>query len=281
MNMLGIERLCVFGMPPFEMVTLAADLGCGGIGIGLTPIRRFNPHGYPAWSLRDDAPLRREMIAALRDRDVRITLLEGFGVAPGRDVRDYASDLDLLCELGGTRINLVSVEHELSRTIEAFAIMAGMAAERGILVSTEIGPGPVTSLTAALELLRAVAMPNLSLLIDAMHYFRLGGTVEALAALEPGLIGYVQLCDVPLISPFASYMDEALHERLVPGEGELPLHAFAALLREDVVVSLEVPRRSLASMGIGPLERVRPCVEAARALLSGRALTKAPATPAG
>jgi sugar phosphate isomerase/epimerase len=270
MNALGIERLCVFGMPPVEMVTLAADLGCSGIGIGLTPIRRFNPHDYPDWALRNDAPLRREMIAAMRDRGVRITLLEGFGIAPGQDVRDYASDLDLLCELGGERINLVSVEPDWPRTIDEFAILAGMAAERGIQVSTEIGPGPIRNLAAALELLRAVAMPNVSLLIDTMHFFRSGGTIEALAAVEPGLVGYVQLCDVPLVSPFASYMDEAMNDRLVPGDGELPLRAFVDLLRETVVVSLEVPRRSLARMGIGPLERVRPCVDAARALLSGR-----------
>jgi hypothetical protein len=33
------------------------------------------------------------------------------------------------------------------------------------------------------------------------------------------------------------------------------------------VVSVEVPRRSLAEQGAGPMARVRPCVEAARALL--------------
>ena len=267
MNGLGIERLCVFGMPPVEMVTLAADLGCIGVGIALTPMRCFNPHHYPDWSLREDAGLRREMIAVMRDRGVRITLLEGFGIAPGRDVRDYAHDLDLLCELGGERINLVSVEPDMQRTIEGFATMAAMAAERGLQVSTEIGPGPINGLEAALRLLREIAAPNLSLLIDTMHYFRFGGTIEALAALAPGTIGYVQLCDVPLVSPFASYMDEALHERMVPGEGELPLAELAALVPEDVVVSLEVPRRALAEQGVEPMARVRPCVEAARALL--------------
>ena len=40
----------------------------------------------------------------------------------------------------------------------------------------------------------------------------------------------------------------------------------------DVVVSLEVPRRSLAAAGVGPRERIGPMVEAARALL-GQAAT--------
>ena len=272
MNELGIERLSVFGMPPVEMVTLAADLGCSCIGIGLTPIRRYNPHGYSDWSLRDDPRLRREMSAAMRDLGVRLSLLEGFGVVSGQEMDRFARDLDILCELGGERINVVSIEPDLARAIAGFAKLAEMAQARGLLVSTEIGPGPVTSLASALDVVRGVSLPNFSLLIDTMHYFRFGGTVEGLGVIDPSLIGYVQLCDVPLISTFKSYTDEAFHERMVPGEGELPLQAFVSLLPKDVVVSLEVPRRALAQAGAEPIERVRPCVEAARSLLSHRRL---------
>lgn len=270
MNELGIERLCVFGMPPVAFVTLAADLGCTCIGIGLTPMRGYNPHAYPDWSLRDDPGLRREMVAVMRDRGVRISLLEGFAIAPDQDVRRHAGDLDLLCELGGERINAVSVDRDRQRALDGFAVLAGMAAERGLKVSMEIGMGPISNLEAALAAVRQIAMPNVSLLIDTMHYFRLGGTIAELAAVAPGQIGYVQLCDAPLVSPFASYMDEALHERMVPGEGELPLRELIEVLPPEVVVSLEVPRRSLARTGIAPISRIGPCVEAARAMLAGR-----------
>jgi hypothetical protein len=47
MNRIGIERLCVFGMPPVEFVTLAADLGCSFIGIGLTPISSASEAAWP------------------------------------------------------------------------------------------------------------------------------------------------------------------------------------------------------------------------------------------
>jgi hypothetical protein len=39
MNELGVERLCVFGMPPVEFVKLAADVGCSCVGINLIPTR--------------------------------------------------------------------------------------------------------------------------------------------------------------------------------------------------------------------------------------------------
>jgi sugar phosphate isomerase/epimerase len=267
MNDIGIERLCLFGMPPVEHVALAADLGCACVGIGLTAMRYYNPSNYPDWSLRDEPALRREMVAAMRDRGVRISLCEGFGVSPGGDPRAYAHDLDIVRELGGERINAVGSDRDEQRTLDGLAIITEMAAERGIHVVTELGVGPLSSLAKGLAAIRHVG-ENFRLLIDTMHYFRLGGSIAEIAAIDPKLIGYVQLCDAPLVSPFASYMEEALHERMVPGTGELPLREFLVLVPPDVVVSVEVPQRSLAEAGVPPLERVGRCVDAAQAILS-------------
>ncbi|MFT3964767.1 MAG: sugar phosphate isomerase/epimerase family protein [Sphingobium sp.] len=264
---LGIERLCVFGMPPVPFVELAADLGCACIGIGLKAMRHYNPHGYPDWSLRDDPLLRRELLAAMRDLGVGIALLEGFGLVPGGNVRDQEADLDLLCELRGKRINAASMDRDRNRSFDGFALLADMAGERGLEVVIEIGPGPVRTLPDALAAVRHVGRPNFRLLIDSMHFFRFGGSVAALETIDPRLIGYVQLCDAPLQSPFASYMEEALHERMVPGRGALPLVDLLRLMPPDIPVSVEVPQRSLAEAGIGPRERVASCLFAARGLL--------------
>jgi len=88
-----------------------------------------------------------------------------------------------------------------------------------------------------------------------------------LAVLDPDLIGYVQLCDAPLVSKFSSYMQEAMTERMVPGQGELPLLEILEAVPRDRIVSLELPLLSQAKAGIGPLERLRPAVAAAKALL--------------
>jgi hypothetical protein len=63
-------------------------------------------------------------------------------------------------------------------------------------------------------------------------------------------------------------MEEAMFERMVPDEGELPLGEILSALPRDIVIELEVPRRSLALAGVSPIDRLRPCVEAARRLLS-------------
>ena len=269
MHELGIERLSVFGMPPPDFVRLAADLDCRWVGLGLTRSPPYNPHGYPDWSLRENAALRAELRQAMQDTGVGISLVEGFAVSPKADVRDYAADLDIVGELGCRRIAAVSIDKDLARTIDGMAELARMAAERGLQVSAELGSlGPIPSVAAALTLVRGVAAPNFSLLLDTMHYFRLGNTLDQLAEIAPGEIGYVQLCDAPWTARFDTYMEEAMYERLAPDDGELPLQDFVDRLPPDVIVSLEIPMRVLADAGVPPRERLAPCVAAARAMLA-------------
>jgi sugar phosphate isomerase/epimerase len=253
-------------MPPVDFIGLAADLGCPFIGIGLQAMRHANPHAYPDWSFRIDAALRRETVAALRDRGVGLGLVEDFGVEPGRDARLLAPDLDIVAELGGTRINIASMSREREAVFDGFAALAELADDRGIEVVIEIGPGPVRTLDAGVAAVAHVGRANFRLLIDTMHYFRFGGTIEAIASLDPDLIGYVQLCDAPAGKGAMSYMEEALFERLPPGEGALPLAGFMALIPVKTSVSLEIPQRALAERGVAPFERVSHCLEAARRL---------------
>jgi sugar phosphate isomerase/epimerase len=267
---LGIERLSVFGMPPVDFVGLAADLGCDLVGIGLAPSGDFNPQGFARWSLRDDPQMRADLRYTLDDRGLRIGIVEGFAILPGHDPRAFAADLDLVSELGGARIAAVSLDKDIGRTIDGFAILCELAAERGLLMSIEMGSlGPIDRVEPALKVVRGVGLANLSLILDAMHFFRLGNTVEDMRTIPPELIGYAQLCDVPWAPRFETYMEEAMYERLAPGDGELPLADFVAALPEGVDVSLEIPMRAKAIAGQGPRERLAPCVAAARRLVRG------------
>lgn len=269
MNRLGIENISVFALPPVEFVNLAADLGCRSISIGLEPID-YNPHGYPRFSLREDKALRREMIAAMRDRGVSISLGEGFTVRPGVDVCEQrAADLEVMCELGVKRINTVSMDPDLARTFDQFAALVELAAGVDVEVTTELAPGlTIADLPTALAAVRHVGRRNFRLLIDTMHVVRSGSGAADLAKIEPDLIGYIQLSDAPLTSRFATYFEEAMFERMSPSSGELPLLDVLRALPRELPVGIEVPLRSQAEAGLGPRERLGPVVEAARRLLS-------------
>jgi len=149
-------------------------------------------------------------------------------------------------------------------------MLAELAAERGMQTTIEPAPGTtVGDLTTGLAALKHIGRQDFRLLIDTMHLVRSGFGPADLAALELGSIGYAQLSDTTLQPRMDNYMQEATFERMVPGEGELPLQAIVDALPADIVISLEVPRLSLAEAGVSHFDRVKPCVEAARGLLAG------------
>lgn len=265
---LGIGMLSVFGLPPIELVDLAAELGCRHISVAVQGMPLV-PLGYPPFSLTDDARLRKDLLAALHDRGVTISLGDGFLVLPGADVNALRPDLDVLAELGVPRINAISLDPDRSRSFDQFAALTGLAAERGIGTVVELAPGlTVGDLPTALAAREYVGRPEFRLLIDTMHLVRSGSGPADLAALDAEAIGYAQLNDTTLRPRIDNYLEEAMFERMVPGEGELPLHEILSALPGDTVLEIEVPRRSLALAGVGPMDRLRPCVEAARRLLS-------------
>ena len=266
MGRLGVEQLSALGLRPVEFVNLVADLGCNCISTGL-----LGMPGYASFSLRDDKALRREMIAAMRDRRVSISLGEGCIARPGHDIRDMAADFDIFQELGAERINTISMDPDLGRSLDQFGALAEMSAARGMESSIELCPVlTINDLTSAVAAVRHVGRKDFTLLLDTMHLARSGATAAEIAALDPAMIGYVQLCDAPLKSTNPNYMDEATFDRMVPGEGELPLREYLSALPTGVVVSLEVPSRTLAKAGFSLRDRLERCVEAARALLRDR-----------
>lgn len=268
MDRLGIGFLGGFGLPPVEFVNLTADLGCRYMsavvqGLPLVPL------GYPPFSLKD-AQLRRDVLAAMDRRGVTISLGDGFLVLPDADMHAFTADLDALAELGVPRINVVSLDPDLGRTFDQFAILTELGAQRGIETVVEPVPGlTVGDLPTALAARQHVGRSDFRLLIDTMHLVRSGSSAADVAALDPDQIGYAQLNDTTLQPRGDNYMEEAMFERKVPGEGELPLREILSALPPDIVIEIEVPRRSLALADVSPIDRLRPCVEAARRLLSG------------
>ncbi|WP_297698584.1 TIM barrel protein [Mycobacterium sp.] len=265
---LALGMLSVFGLPPIEFVDLAAQLGCRHISAAVQGMPLV-PLGYPPFSLKDDAALRKNLLAAMNDRGVRISLGDGFLVLPGADVNTLEPDLDAFAELGVPRINVVSLDPDLPHTFDQFAALTELAAQRNIGTVVEPVPGlTVGDLATALAARDHVGRSEFRLLIDTMHLVRSGSGAAELAAIDADHIGYAQLNDTTLRPRIDNYMEEAMFERMVPGEGELPLHEILSALPDDTVIEIEVPQRSLALAGVSPIERLRPCVEAARRLLA-------------
>lgn len=268
MDRLSLEFINAFGMDPVAFVALAAQLGVPNIGMAAKAITD-NPHGFAPWDLRGDPALVRATKAALAEHGVKVQVGEGFLVMAGMDIADAQPTLDVLAEIGAPRANVITMEQDRARACDQLATLAGMAAQRGMAMTVEFMPlmWPQT-LAETAALVAETGAANASVMVDAMHFFRGGGQVADIAAIDPALIGYVQLCDVPMPARTENYGEEARHERMCPGDGDLPLLDFLRALPQDRIVGLEVPLMSKASAGVAPIDAIRPCVAAARALLA-------------
>ena len=264
MRQLGIDCLSIFGMPPVPFIEMTADLGCSSISLGL-PVR-YNPENYPTYSLKD--PLtQRETKAALNDHGVSLIVGEGFFVLPNQDVSKYAADLDVMAELGARIVNTLSLDRDLARSFDQFGQLAELAAARGLACSVEFVPGLVVGdIATGMDAVRHVGRPDFKLVIDTMHVGRSGCSAAELARADSSLFGYIQICDCMIETSNAAW--EQGYERMVPGDGELPLEDFLNALPADLPIGIEIPQRSLSEAGRGPRERLAPCVSAAGALLA-------------
>ncbi|HYE91197.1 MAG TPA: hypothetical protein VEA38_09265, partial [Terriglobales bacterium] len=107
-------------------------------------------------------------------------------------------------------------------------------------------------------------------IIDALHFSRSGGLPAHVAAVDPALLRYAQLCDagadMPAPTDTPALIREARTGRLLPGEGVLPLGELIAALPADAPLAIEAPCRATA--GLPPLERARRAYRALTALVA-------------
>jgi sugar phosphate isomerase/epimerase len=267
---LSIEFLTTLGLPPLKVIELAADLGCRHLSMALRA-NPFNPEGYPPFDLVSDSLMRAEIVAALRDRGVSVSLGEGCMLSAGTTARAVAeAHFATMHDLGIRRINLVSVDPDLGRTFDHYAEFCQLASAAGFEeVVCEFAPVlSLKDLQLALDVVRHVARPDFRLLVDTMHLGRTGGTAADIAAVDPQLIGYVQIADARASGDLAGYAQEALCDRMTPGEGELPLSEFLAALPRGRVYGIEVPQLARAKAGERIESIVRSIVERTRSLLN-------------
>lgn len=266
---LGLEYLSVFGMPVLDYAELAGRLECDFISLNFSgAANRLEP--YPPECLRDDPALRQSLARKVRDLGLNICLVEGFAITPDISIDAYAADLEAAAEMGASVICAVSLDKDLERTFDQFCGLAEVGAQHGLIVTTEVGAGVVRNLDTARAALTAVGHENFRLLLDTMHFFRRGATVEDLAAIPPASLAHVQLCDVPMPAQGNSYLEEALFERRGLGEGDLPLRSLIDALPEPLPLGLEIPIRSQYARGLSAFERLRPSIRLAREWLEDR-----------
>lgn len=263
---LVLEFISALGMPPDEMMGLAADLGLSHVGLATRPIT-LNDAAYQPWNLLEDDALLRRTRAAMAQHEVRIAIGEGFLIRPDLPIQNHRPGLELMAELGVGLVNAVNLGGSNDTAVEAFANFAALAREHGLRATVEFLP--MLAPADLGEALTFAQRAGAEILIDAMHFFRSGGDVSELRDADLSRIGHIQLCDVPMPPVLDDYGKEASQDRLPIGEGDLPLADLLAALPRDVMVGLELPMLSKAGATPDMRGLLAPSVAACRQLLNG------------
>lgn len=222
-----------------------------------------------------DVGARPALLAQIADADLTVSMGDGFLLNAGANLDGLKRHLDLLLELGGPYANACAFEPDATKARNPALIedqlgeFARLAAAAGVGVLIEFTPlSHVPTLAAAASLLVQLDQPNLKIMVDTLHLARAGEGPDDIAKVDSRLFGYCQISDGAAgIKDLDAYMAEAIYNRAIPGDGELPLERILALLPKGITVSAEVPLQGLTEQGVSSSEQVRRIIAGSRGVV--------------
>ena len=237
---LGLGHFTFLELPPVELVKLAARAGYAHVGLRLHPIA---PGGL-AYPLSSGSSGMAELKTVLADNGITVYDVEAVVIDKGFNPEILEPVLESAARLGAQRLNVCADDEDRGHLIAQFCRTCELAGAHGMGVDIEcMAWRGINTLAKCVEVVRVSGAYNAGVLIDALHLSRCGGTPEDVTALPPALIRSAQLCDAPAHAPtdIEGRMKEARSNRLLPGEGELPLTQLASALPASTVLSVEMP----------------------------------------
>jgi len=214
-----------------ERCAAARAAGFDGIGLYVGEYSRLRSEG------RSDE----DLLGILAEHEMRVIELEAL-----RFFADEHTDLfvHLVATFGAERIQTIApFTGTVDRLAAArwLAALADRLAPFGASLAIEFLPfTDVPDVASAAEIIRLTARPNVGMCVDSWHVFR-GAGLASLADLDPAHVVNVQFNDGPLDPVLDDYVQDCLHHREPPGEGEFDLRAFVAAMPPGAPFSIEVP----------------------------------------
>jgi sugar phosphate isomerase/epimerase len=247
MHKLSLHHLTMIDAHPLELVEAAAAGGFDYYGLRIVP-------PTPADSIvevADNPKLVRELATRMSATGVRLLDIEAIWLQPMTNVQALLPALDTGRQLGARHVLTVGFDTDRMRLLDNFCRLCEAAAQFDMTTALEpITYCAISSPLDALAFVKVSSQPNARILIDALQFFRSGAGPETIDSLDPTLIDYMQICDGPQASPESveARRIEARTSRLLPGDGELPLHQMLSRLPEDLTLAVEAPTVELRYM---------------------------------
>ena len=261
----SLAHLSMIGVPPTRLADVAAGAGFDWFSLRLTPSPSTGvDHGYVG-DERALESLRRH----IADSGAGLLDLEVVRMKGPESVDEAIPLLEAAQALGARYVIATVEDADPVRRVDTLARLAEEAAHHDTSIAVEFMMFTASpTLVDCVEVVRASGAANVVVLPDVLHVVRSGGTLDQLAAVDPSLLPYAQLCDAhgagPAPDPDAARA-EGVRARLIPGEGDLPVREFVAVLPESTILAVEAPLE-------GQADPADPDALAARMMTAARAV---------
>jgi sugar phosphate isomerase/epimerase len=230
---------------PEEIARAAVESGFKAVGFTVKP---------ETWT---DATTRR-VLDILAGTGVDVLDVEPVWIGADGAINDgHRRILDVGRALGASNALIVSSCPDETQNCRAFEILARHAAGHGIRACLEfLRITAVTHLSQALRIVETVGNPAGGVLVDSIHLARCH-EFDLLRDVDPKWMPYAQFCDgrAACAEDYQSLLTDAVDERSLPGEGELPLRDTLEIFRPDLPLALEIRSRPLRESFPDPVAR--------------------------
>jgi sugar phosphate isomerase/epimerase len=267
-----LHQLNAVGVTPAEFIRIAADNDCRHVTMfafdGGQALPRSNTGlTYPT---PIGAEMKDEVRRTLAETGVALDGVEFFPLTAEVDFELYKPALALGAELGARRaVTHVFIQDD-ALVVDRLGAFCELAEAQGMRVTSEfcpLTPGN-PSLARAKWLVDQVGRDSFGIGVDMLHVVRSGAGAADIARLEPRYFGIVQVCDAHGVHASSDYIKD-VHNREIPGQGDLPLHDLLSAVPAAFPIEVEVPAAHRRAAGVTAAEHVRDVLAGARDVVAG------------
>ena len=250
--------------PIAERISAAAAAGIAGIGLYVGDWERQVADGMTTDHLQDLLDTNGVVLAEIE----AVPIWDTEGAGGERAQRFLELAWQLADHFGSRYLQVVGpYEQPLGAAVDRFAEVCDRAADYGLKVGLEFLPFTnVRTAADAMEIVGGADRRNGGVCVDIWHHRRGANDPSLIEAIPAGKVMAIQLNDGSMIPQLDDYKDDCLLHRVAPGDGEMHVAEFVAMLMRMGVSapwSLEVCRQGEP---VGA-DHVRHCADQLRATL--------------
>lgn len=236
---------------PCTFVEVAAEAGWRGTGVWYEP---------SSWA----ANTTQEISKRVKDTGLTVVDMEVVRMGPRGDCGEGL--IEAAATIGAKNVLTVSLFDEIEATAERLNELCTFARDFDIRICLEFMRfTTVRTLADALQVVQIVDQDNVGILVDLIHVFRSGTTYDMIRGADSSYFPYAQWCDAPSEPCGWSTKElirDAVDDRSIPGEGDMPVNEFESLFDLTVPFSIEVRSKALRDDFPDFLERAKHLLSA-------------------